>query len=143
MTGATARNRGLRWERDVANYLSAQLNLEVVTARSVSGGTQIGSDLVTLRRSGMVQHHVLGFSLETKASKNAHQPTPWLRQAREQANGHNYAVIAKQMQKPTEDAIVYVGVPGGLVPQVGGEGPHWMSLAWFVELLHAFRGAET
>lgn len=97
------------WERDCANYLTDQLGVEVVTSRSQSGGTQAGSDFMTKTDDGPVPH-VLGWSLEAKASRNGHSPTPWCRQAAEQAEGRPWVVLAKVPHKPVGDGDAYAWV---------------------------------
>jgi hypothetical protein len=110
--GRRNRRAGAEWERAVARYLSEATGLEVVTARSVSGGYQAGSDLVSIvNRDGGGQVDweptVHGWSVEAKACAT-HQPTPWLRQARKDAPGRLYAVVAKRPRMAVEDALVYL-----------------------------------
>jgi len=108
MSGAGSRRRGHRFERDVANLLADTLDLDVVTARSVSGGTQAGADLVTVEPDGTVVPTVEGWSVECKSSTNAHQPTPWMRQAKRQADSDLYVVIADNPRRPLLDSTVYL-----------------------------------
>lgn len=116
-----------RWERNCANYLTGELGVEVVTSRSQSGGTQAGSDLMTVTGDGP-QAHVLGWSVEVKASKDGHSPTPWCCQAAEQAGGRPWVVLAKVPHKPVADGDAYVWVEHV-------EGVRRMSIRWWVELV--------
>jgi hypothetical protein len=110
--GRRNRRHGHEFERAVARYLSDATGLEVVTSRSVSGGFQAGSDLVTITnrgRDGQVDWEptVHGWGIETKACQS-HSPTPWLRQAKKDAPGNLYCVVAKRPRMATEDALVYM-----------------------------------
>jgi hypothetical protein len=110
--GRRNRRAGAQWERDVARYLTDVTGLEIVTARSVSGGYQAGSDLVTLTSHGPGgqvdwEPTVHGWSIEAKAEQS-HRPTPWLRQARKDADGKLYCVVAKRSRMAVEDALVYM-----------------------------------
>ena len=108
MSGAGSRRRGHRFERDVANLLAETLDLDVVTARSVSGGTQAGADLVTVEPGGTVVPTVEGWSVECKSTQNAHQPTAWMRQAKRQADSDLYVVIADNPRRPFADSTCYL-----------------------------------
>lgn len=108
MSGAASRTYGHQWERDCATLLSATLDLDVRSARSVTGGTQDGADLVTVHDDGQIVHTVEGWHVECKASHNPHQPVPWMRQARLQADSDLYAVLAKNPRKPVGDGTVYL-----------------------------------
>ena len=106
----TAANRtyGHDWERDCARHLSVTLNLDVRSARSVTGGTQDGADLVTVEADGRIVHTVEGWHCEAKASHRPHQPVPWMRQARKQADSDLYVVLAKNPRRKVEDGTVYL-----------------------------------
>ena len=108
MSGATSRRRGHQFERDVAAALSNLLDVDVRTARSVSGGRQSGADLVTVEPDGTVVPTVEGWSVELKASTDGHEPTRWMRQAAGQADSDLYAVVAKVPNRPLGDATVYL-----------------------------------
>lgn len=132
--------RWRQFERDVANYLGDAIGLRVETARNVSGGRMIGSDLVSYDTDGNLYHHVNGWSIEAKASTNPDKPTPWLRQAEEDADGRPYVVVAKQMYKPLDYAVCY----GRHLAVMGLEGKlnsYWkMSLNLFAEQLVLYAG---
>lgn len=125
MSGATSRRKGHGFEVDCANHLSQATGLEVVTARSVSAGLQAGSDLVTITHRSPSGHvdwtpDVHGWSLECKyetekiftghASRTIPKmrPTPWLRQAKKDADSGLYAVIAKVHRHPISEARVFL-----------------------------------
>jgi hypothetical protein len=46
MSGATSRNRGNTWERQLAEWLRSR-GWQAITSRAVRGGTQHGADLIT------------------------------------------------------------------------------------------------
>jgi hypothetical protein len=144
--GRANRNAGRDFEVDVANFLSDRLELDVVTARFLARGTQAGADLVTVLErddDGVIrsaEQTVHGWSVECKASKDTHKITPWMRQARRQADGSMlYCVVAKRRQKPTGQALVYVP-RGGLMWWLTGQSfndhePRCMTLDTFVDVL--------
>ena len=112
--GRRNRNAGHGFERDLATFLSVSLDLDVVTTRSLSGGTAIGADLATVlernnegRPSASVPT-VHGWSVEAKASTGPHKVTEWMRQARSQADSRLYVVVAKRPHRPVQDACVYL-----------------------------------
>ena len=111
--GTRNRRNGHQWEVDVANYMAQALDLDVVTARNVSGGRALGVDLVTRTDRGL-EMTVESWSIECKAGQ-PHQVTAWMRQARNQASGSAlYCVVAKRARKPVSEALVYVPFAGWL-----------------------------
>jgi hypothetical protein len=116
---------GKQKERDIARYLSNHPRWPfgpVVTARSVSGGTARGEDL--LRPNG----ERLPVSIEIKHVK-AYRPAEWLEQARGQADGREYVVIWAPPNGRLERARVLV--PDRLSSPVEGWSERW--LAFWVE----------
>lgn len=104
--GAAAQNRGKRFERDCANYMTERLGIKIASARSVSGGTQAGKDLVSFDPDLCM--HVYGWSLECKAWTSSCVPT-WIRQAKKDSDGSGlYAVIQKRDGKPIGAARVWM-----------------------------------
>ena len=112
--GRRNRNAGHTFERDLATFLSVSLDLDVVTTRSLSGGTAIGADLATVLerdnegRPSVTDDTVHGWSVECKASTGPHKVTEWMRQARTQSDGALYVVVAKRPHRPVQDASVYL-----------------------------------
>ena len=112
--GRRNRNAGHGFERDLANFLAVSLDLDVVTTRSLSGGTAIGADLATVLERDQAGRPtasiptVHGWSVEAKASTGPHKVTQWMRQARSQADGALYVVVAKRPHRPVQDACVYL-----------------------------------
>ena len=112
--GRRNRNAGHGFERDLATFLSVSLDLDVVTTRSLSGGTAIGADLATVLerdqagRPSVTVPTVHGWSVEAKASTGPHKVTEWMRQARTQSDGALYVVVAKRPHRPVQDACVYL-----------------------------------
>ena len=112
--GRRNRNAGHTFERDLATFLSVSLDLDVVTTRSLSGGTAIGADLATVLERDQAGRPtasiptVHGWSVEAKASTGAHKVTEWMRQARSQADGALYVVVAKRPHRAVQDACVYL-----------------------------------
>jgi len=87
MSGASSRRLGHDWERKCANRLAEELNLLIVTSRSL--GANYGADLATvtshdaLGRPVTHEPSVVGYSVECKAW-GRRVPGSWLRQAQEQ-----------------------------------------------------------
>ena len=112
--GRRNRNAGHGFERDLATFLSVSLDLDVVTTRSLSGGTAIGADLATVLerdqagRPSVTVPTVHGWSVECKASTGPHKVTQWMRQARNQTDSRLYVVVAKRPHRPVQDACVYL-----------------------------------
>jgi len=112
--GRRNRNAGHTFERDLATFLSVSLDLDVVTTRSLSGGTAIGADLATVLERDQAGRPtasiptVHGWSVEAKASTGPHKVTQWMRQARNQSDGALYVVVAKRPHRPVQDACVYL-----------------------------------
>ena len=112
--GRRNRNAGHTFERDLATFLSVSLDLDVVTTRSLSGGTAIGADLATVTRRDNEGRPtasiptVHGWSVECKASTGPHKVTQWMRQARAQSDSRLYVVVAKRPHRPVQDACVYL-----------------------------------
>jgi hypothetical protein len=112
--GRRNRNAGHTFERDLATFLSVSLDLDVVTARSLSGGTAIGADLATVLERDQAGRPtasiptVHGWSVEAKASTGPHKVTQWMRQARAQSDSRLYVVVAKRPHRPVQDACVYL-----------------------------------
>lgn len=80
MTGATSRDRGNRYERELCPVLTDALDVEVITSRNGRGGAQGGSDFQSWD-GGLYVPHVRGWALDAKDVKNRQVPT-WLRQVR-------------------------------------------------------------
>ena len=112
--GRRNRNAGHGFERDLATFLSVSLDLDVVTTRSLSGGTAIGADLATVLERDQAGRPtasiptVHGWSVECKASTGPHKVTQWMRQARSQTDSALYVVVAKRPHRPVQDASVYL-----------------------------------
>ena len=112
--GRRNRNAGHGFERDLANFLSVSLDLDVVTTRSLSGGTAIGADLATVLERDQAGRPtasiptVHGWSVEAKASTGPHKVTQWMRQARSQSDSALYVVVAKRPHRAVQDACVYL-----------------------------------
>ena len=112
--GRRNRNAGHGFERDLATFLSVSLDLDVVTTRSLSGGTAIGADLATVLERDQAGRPtasiptVHGWSVEAKASTGPHKVTQWMRQARSQSDSRLYVVVAKRPYRPVQDACVYL-----------------------------------
>lgn len=149
MSGAGSRRRGHQFERDVAAALAAATFLDVRTARSVTGGTQHGADLVTVEDDGTVCPTVEGWSVECKASSGTHRPTGWMRQAKMQADTDLYVVVAKNAGKPLGDATVYLTEKalrwwlGDGLAVFEDDGPRvWLSFAAWTALLQLDVGGD-
>jgi hypothetical protein len=84
--------------------------------------------------------------VEAKATTNSHQPTPWLRQAKNDADGGLHCVVAKVHRRPLDQAVVYM--PASALrwwltaETVDDETVRFMSLAAWADLidLHAKAG---
>lgn len=91
MPGAANRRKGNSYEVELTHYLSAQLDIQVVTSRDGRGGAQGGSDLQWW--DGHQWHPgVNSWSIEAKNVKNKAVPT-WLKQAATDAHGTWYVVL--------------------------------------------------
>lgn len=94
MSGATSRRRGHTYERDLATWLR-QRGWEAVTARSLSGGTQAGSDLITN----------LPVCVEAK-NHSALNLAGWVDQAVRDADGDLASVWVKRRGRPLGESYV-------------------------------------
>jgi len=83
MGGKANRDRGNRYEVELAAYLTEPLDVEVITTRNGRAGAQGGADLASID-GGKPVPHVRGWAIEAKARKDRAVPT-WLRQARDAA----------------------------------------------------------
>ena len=144
--GRRNRNAGHTFERDLATFLSVSLDLDVVTTRSLSGGTAIGADLATVLERDQAGRPtasiptVHGWSVEAKASTGPHKVTEWMRQARSQADSRLYVVVAKRPHRPVQDACVYLTGEAlwWWISASSGEdrSVRMLDLATWVDLLH-------
>lgn len=108
-------------EREIARWLSAHPHWpfgKVVTARSVSGGTARGEDL--LRPDG----RRLPISIEIKHVAS-YRPGEWLEQARDQAEGRHYVVIWAAPHSRLERARVLI--PDDRDYPVNGWSERWLA----------------
>lgn len=95
MGGARNRRAGHNWERSCANYMTDNTRYEVVTTRSLSGGTTKGVDLASrLGQDDEWSMHLGGWSVECKNEQSLRQKA-WLKQAADQAVTEKYVVLAK------------------------------------------------
>ena len=92
MSGAASRGKGHRWDRTLAHWFSDRGFGDIRSGRSVTGGTQMGADLVTLTDDGHPIWNVAG----------------WMKQAADDANGKPFAIIHKNRRRPTHQAQVYI-----------------------------------
>lgn len=106
MTGRQNRDKGKRWEQQLARWFTAHGFGDIRSGRAVTGGTQAGADLVTVTDDGPLWD-VNGWSLEAK-DKEQSAISGWLNQAADDANGRPHAVIHKNRRHPTDQAHVYL-----------------------------------
>lgn len=107
--GRSARSKGHAFERAVANYLSAVSGDDVVTARSISGGMQHGTDLLVKVGGTAVEPHWRGFQIECKDWDRSMVPT-WLDQASNEDNLFPGVVVEKVRRQPIHKANVHLYV---------------------------------
>lgn len=112
MSGASSRKRGHDWERLLANELSAEFDVHIITGRSM--GLHYGGDLITVtgydarERPVTYEPSVLGYAIEAKAVKRR-DPAGWLSQADEQkAPGTVPVVLWKRPNKQWHEGSAFL-----------------------------------